>query len=140
MAPQVLAEIKIDGMKELNAKFRRLGLAIRKKALRRAAREGGKLVAEKAERNLKTKITEQTGFTAENIKVRVTQPNPFDVVSIIKPIALQAHFIEQGFLHVKSGRHIPAKPYLRPAITTSFRQVVTIVQFELDKVVQRAQK
>jgi len=153
-------EVKIEGIRELNADLRRLPGQFREKALRTAIRRGSAVIQRKA----KQKVPKRTGRLAESITTTVRFQNLFDVTAEIGPKSAfkflkvesllgtmksvvatgwYAHFVEFGHVMKARGKvigNIAAKPFLRPAVDESFEEVVSIVIQELDKNIAKFNK
>ncbi len=76
-----MQEVKIEGIRELNADLRRLPGQFREKALRTAIRRGSAVIQRKA----KQKVPKRTGRLAESITTTVRFQNLFDVTAEIGP-------------------------------------------------------
>lgn len=104
-----MAEIKVRGLRELDAALRLLPKNIEKRVLGNAIRAAGRVIAADA----KTRVPRATGQLKRSIVVRAVRGGAGRaVVGFLKPRSRIAHLIEFG------TRFMAARPFLRPALDT----------------------
>lgn len=121
----------VQGVPEIAAALKELPVTIHKQALRKPIYRGAQLVRDRA----KTLVPVKTGNLRKNIKVKGRRGTPtMQLVAAFvqygKGGASYAHLVEKGFMHI-SGRHIPARPFMRPALEMSANEIISIVAKEL---------
>jgi HK97 gp10 family phage protein len=125
------AKVFVEGIPELVATLNQLPVTIHKQALRKPIYRGAQLVRDKA----KALVTVKTGNLRKNIKVKGSRGTPTLQATKVyvqygSSGAPYAHLVEKGFMHI-SGRHVPARPFMRPALETSVQEIIQIVSTEL---------
>lgn len=147
----------IEGLEELNADFRKLPGKLRERSLKRAARRGGKLIAERA----KAKVLKRTGRLAASLSATVRNLGLTDIQAEVGPKSAfkyekvelvlgtgkllvatgwYAHWVEFGHIMKARGKVIGSigpRPFLRPAADQSRDEVVSIVISEMNRDIER---
>lgn len=138
------AEIKVDGLADLEQRLLELGAEIGVKTLASASRKAMQLVLEDA----KSRVPIWSAALREAIKLTVKKPREGDAVVVAGlyigeasydtgelPPARRWHFIELG------TSKYPAHPYLRPALDGQASNVLDVLKTELaagiDRVVRK---
>jgi HK97 gp10 family phage protein len=146
--------IKIEGLKELQARAKRLGVKMRRKVFGAAARAGGKIVVAAA----KGKVPSLTGATRASVVHRASSKPAkglFGVKVTIKggrkssgrvarrrggkggeyfPDAVERYYRFQEL----GTKHHPAQPFLKPALEGSKGAVLAAVKSELTRGLEAA--
>lgn len=126
--------VTIEGMDELKKKFAQLSDKQQRGVLRTAIRAGANLVVREA-RKL---APEQSGALRKGIKAKVSVKQGGATVAKIgwdNKIAPHGHLVEMGHVMVVGKRggkqrtvgHVPAHPFLRPALLDHQQEIVDIV-------------
>lgn len=116
----------IEGLQALMDKLRELPANVQKSVLRTAIFRGSQAVRDVAIRNLEANGSVNTGDLRRSIKARRSRGTPTEVVAKVDVGEFYGRFVEKGFLH-KGGKHIPAKPFLVPALKETEKDVIDIV-------------
>ena len=135
--------IEIKGLRELDYNLKQLPLKIQKKVLRQAVRAGATVIRKEARKNIKG-LPEKTGTLRKSISIAKSRESiPHNPIFTIGPSnkGWYGHLIEYGFTATgpkkkgltyrdsrarahKFGKHVPAKPWLRPAFDTTVKKVI----------------
>jgi HK97 gp10 family phage protein len=137
--------VRIDGLKELNEKLLTLEPKLQRKTLGKALREAGKPVLAESKRL----VAVDTGTLRDALKLRSKGPSrkrPHrQSVSVATPTrkALKMAADEKGYYpavveYGAAGRNIPARPYLRPALSNKQNEALNALKTELAKGVVKA--
>lgn len=136
--------VTIEGMDELRKKFEQLSDKQQRGVLRSAIRAGGSLVVREARK----RVHDQSGNLRKGIKTKVTVKQngvtEADVGWDLK-IAPHGHLVEMGHVQVVGRRggkrrtvgHVPAHPFLRPALEDNQQEIVDIVAKNFKKHIDR---
>jgi HK97 gp10 family phage protein len=107
-----MAEV-IQGLAAFEKKLQALSLAVQRKALTKAVKEGGTLIRDAASRNVRSEGLVLTGTLAEReiVTIVVSQSNAYSVLARIGPAkdAFYGRFPEFGTIFE------PEQPFLQPA-------------------------
>lgn len=144
---------RIEGARELVAKFRTLSASVQGATLRKAGRIVGDVVAAAAARNLSAYSSDVNrlhktyrgrrvagGFSARSVRseVRLSRDKSalFVAIGVLKEAFYAVNFVELGV----QSRGIPARPWLRPAMESTRAEQIDIVQGELRAAIARASR
>lgn len=131
---------KLEGLEALKGQLEELEVQTAERALRRAARKAFEPVLATAQ----SLVPKRTGLLRDSIRVQVGRPNGGEAVVQVGlrlaaakgegglPPSARWHFVELG------TAHMPAEPFLRPALDQNAQQVVDILRDEVAKGIARA--
>lgn len=135
------AGLKLTGDKALERKLRTLGERVQRKVLRSAVSAAGTPVLKSA----RSKVKKRTGLLKKSLgKVIRTNKKTQSVAAIIGPRkgvsgehngkvqkpSRYAHLVEKGFID-EAGNHVPAQPFLNPAMAETEGQALNVMQTKL---------
>lgn len=152
-----MINLKVHGLKELQAQLKALGPELAGKALRTAARKAFKpvLAAAVARAPRPNGKTGATGATRDALRIGTAMPKAGESMLAVGlvltgqgkkvegpavrkrkglPPAHRWHFIERGTVHQA------ARPFLRPALDGNAEKVIGSLKVELQKSITRALK
>ncbi len=134
---------KVTGLDALQAQLDELGAEVAVRALARSARKAFEPVLEAA----KSLVSADRGELREAISITTKKPSSGDAVVVVglkigKGAAVAGsvspssrwHFVEFG------TAHMPAHPFLRPAMDQNAEKVLELLKTELEKSITRALK
>lgn len=135
--------LRLEGLDGLKDQLRELESQTAERALRRAARKAFEPVLTTA----RALVPRRTGLLAENIQLKVMRPKGGEAVVQVGlriaagkgqqgglPPSARWHFVELG------TAHMPAEPFLRPALDANAQRVVDVLRDEVAKGIARALK
>jgi len=146
----------ILGLKELNNTLGQLGPAYKYKGARFALRKAANLVRDAAKQNaLRLDDPETASAIAENIAVRFSSRRFKNTGDVMFRVGVRGgakqeknqsvdpglpgggtqhwRFPEFGYIHKKSGEHVPPTPFMRPALEENIDKAVGEFVDQLDK-------
>jgi HK97 gp10 family phage protein len=127
--------IKIEGVKELKLALDKLGEEIKDK-LQPALHKGAEIVAQKATSNIERNTEPKTGRLSRSMVVKdMPYKDSMPLISIAavdRKIAPHAHLIEFGTTKMS------ARPFLRPALQSSQKEVEELIENTIEEVVNKA--
>lgn len=129
---------ELKGLEEALKKLQSLPDKVHAKIGREGIAESAELIRAAAVRNLEAIGAVDTGELARSVsatKPKVSRKHG-EVKSIIQA-EFYGRFIEHGFYHVKSKKHIPARPWMVPALEENEAEVLKIVSEKVAEVVSR---
>jgi HK97 gp10 family phage protein len=134
--PKAFIDITMLGDKELEKALAAIDEKMQKKLMQNALREGAKIIAEEA----KVRAPKRTGMLKRSIKVRALHQKKRGTLGVQVQtgtrrelgISEQAYgyypaALEYGWRMKRSGEHVPAKPYMRPALDTKRGQAFRVI-------------
>ena len=133
----------VRGGKELARQFRELEEKVGRRVLNRAAKKGAEVILHRAEINAPTG---RTWDLRKSLLVKRKKGEPGRVLFHIGfklPEGHAAHLVEFGHRLVVRGKfigHVPAHPFLRPAIEESRDRVLQVISAELRASIDRVTK
>jgi HK97 gp10 family phage protein len=117
-----MAKIVVTGVKQIDRSLNALGPKVANKIATRSLRKIGKLVKSKAQRNLEASPSIDTGALKRGIRVRAKKRTK-DTQGVQIETTAQERFSYGGSAYAFGGmplefgtKHMPAEPFLRPAI------------------------
>jgi HK97 gp10 family phage protein len=140
---------RVDGLRELGQQFKKLDAGMQKKAAPRATAAGAQVIKKRARRKIQTNPSIDTGsllnavivkkvpkseaqLTSEHIvTVRGRGKKPKKEGKRPQAIAPHAHLVEFGTVHM------PAEPFLRPAIEEGKGEAVDAMTEKLRSFVEQ---
>ncbi len=135
--------LKVEGLDKLQDKLKALDDAVAADMLEKAVLAGAKIVRDDASR----RAPKRTGKLSESIEVEVKAKSRESVSVAVGPNkeAFYGKFIELGHALVRGSKkaekkvlgHVPARPFLRPAIDENEANVKRVVAEELKKALGR---
>lgn len=127
-----MSELKLTGMAELTERLRKLPAELSDRAVKTAARKAANLVRDEME----LRAPMDTGALAMNLKTRVRQTGPEQIVAEVGPSKNEFYgmFIEFG------TRNIPARPFMGPALDATAQEAVNLFTDELRKAIGRMER
>ena len=127
--------IKVEGVKELKLALDKLGEEIKDK-LQPALHKGAEIVAQKATSNIERNTEPKTGRLSRSMVVKdMPYKDSMPLISIAavdRKIAPHAHLIEFGTTKMS------ARPFLRPALQSSQKEVEELIENTIEEVVNKA--
>lgn len=127
--------IKIEGVEEVRLAIDKLGEEIKDK-LQPALHKGAEIVAQKATSNIERNTEPKTGRLSRSMVVKdMPYKDSMPLISIAavdRKIAPHAHLIEFGTTKMS------ARPFLRPALQSSQKEVEELIENTIEEVVNKA--
>ena len=127
--------IKVEGVKELKLALDKLGEEIKDK-LQPALHKGAEIVAQKATSNIERNTEPKTGRLSRSMVVKdMPYKDSMPLISIAavdRKIVPHAHLIEFGTTKMS------ARPFLRPALQSSQKEVEELIENTIEEVVNKA--
>lgn len=132
--------LKLEGLEALKGQLEELKVQAAERALRRAARKAFEPVLATAQ----ALVPKRSGLLRDAIQLQVGRPKGGEAVVQVGlriaatkggqglPPSARWHFVELG------TAHMPAEPFLRPALDQNAQQVVDILRDEVAKGIARA--
>jgi phage gpG-like protein len=158
MSAGMKVKLEIIGFPELKRQFKRLSEQMQGEGLQRAAMAGGQVVEQYAKINansvfsgratnnlgnsIHTVIGESSTTYAEaEVGTNVVYARIHELGGIIKPVfARMLHWVTESGEHIFAKVvHIPARPYLRPAIDEHMNEIREAVSYEIRRTIESAQ-
>jgi HK97 gp10 family phage protein len=148
MADAVL--FKVEGLKELGEAFRRISHDMQIRAGRSATGAAATPIKRRAIRNIKSSPSVETGALSKSVIVKrlPKQQTPPDTSEHIVTVRGRGKKLKSGRVQdsaphaskVEFGTvHMPAEPFLRPALDAGKGEAVEAMKKSLAKSIQRAQ-
>jgi HK97 gp10 family phage protein len=144
-------ELKLQH-RDLEARLARFAANVQKRALRRAAKKAGGLIAEEASR----RAPKLTGALAEGIRAASGgRDTSGRILENLGPLRIKLELGREGLLLGRVGpakgqfygaffefgtRYIAARPFLRPALEATAQQAVDVFAEELSEEISKAGK
>lgn len=128
---QVYLEVK--GLEELTKKLNQLPVEIERDVLVSALR----LSANQVKKLAQAKVPIGTGALRDSIRIRAPRRKEHFVQKVLVTVGkYYGKFIESGWMHV-GDKHIPARPFMRPAIDEHEKQFIDSVLEGIKKKLKR---
>ncbi len=123
-------EVRIEGLRELDRKLRRLEGRVARKIVRDATRKG----AQALRKEIRAAAPRRTGFLRRHIRYRTTSRSPTHYTISVGPDrgAFYGRFVELG------TQKMAARPFMRPAFERARERIVRIVTDRLREGIERA--
>lgn len=116
-------QLEAKGLPELRKLLDSIPAEVEKKVIESATRS----TANQMRKLMQAKTPVRTGALRDSLKVSMPKNRETGIRrAIIFAQRFYARFIELGFVH-KSGRHIPAKPFMRPAFDEIEPQYIDLI-------------
>ncbi len=138
--------VKIEGLDNLKRKLEALEDAAAADVLEEAVLAGARIVQEDASR----RVSKRTGKLARSIEVEVKEKSRGSVFVAVGPTkeAFYGKFVELGHALVRGSKkakkkvlgHVPARPFLRPAIDENEGKVKRAISNALRAALERVTK
>ena len=133
----------VRGGKELARQFRELEEKVGRRVLARASKKGAEVILHRAQINAPTG---RTWNLRNSLRVKKKKGEPGRVlfhVGVKLPEGAAAHLIEFGYRLIVRGKfigHVPAQPFLRPAVEAARDKVLQVIAAELQATIDRVTK
>ena len=126
--------LKVTGIKETK-KFFQEKLRDTRKAIRKSLKEAGQLIAN----GIRARAPVLTGTLSKNIVVRSGKRRKGVISVDVKPapIAWYGRLVETGHIDAKSGKFVPAHPFVRPVYDADKEKAAQII---IDSVEEQIKK
>jgi HK97 gp10 family phage protein len=134
--PKAFIDITMLGDKELEKALAAIDEKMQKKLMQNALREGAKIIAEEA----KARVSKDSGALAKSIRVRTLQQKKRGALGVQVetgtrqklgiPAEQYGYYpaaLEYGWRMKRTGRHVAAKPYMRPALDSKRGQAFRVI-------------
>ena len=137
----MITSMKITGLSDLGRNLKALEEKVQGQVLRRAVEAGAQPVLESAKSNAPV----DTGQLRDSLEITTSLKEGTAVASVgtgekdYQGETFYASFVEYGHT-TKQGKHVPPKPFLRPAFDSNKERSMGIIVDELKRGIEQAAK